>query len=108
GQLVVSLIPELEFIIGKQTPVAALLATDAESRFHMVFRSFLSVCAYKEHPLAVFLDDLQWLDAAALKLLEHLMTHPDVRHLLLIGAFRDNEVVASHPLMRTLDAIRAT
>src|ERR1700722_9403267 len=108
GHLVVSLIPELEFIIGKQPPVAALLATDAESRFHMVFRSFLSVFACKEHPLAVFLDDLQWLDAATLKLPEHLMTHPDVRLLLLIGAFRDNEVIASHPLMQTLDAIRAT
>jgi predicted ATPase/signal transduction histidine kinase/CheY-like chemotaxis protein len=108
GQLVVSLIPELEFIIGKQPPVAALPTTDAESRFHMVFRSFLAVFACKEHPLAVFLDDLQWLDAATLKLLEHLMTHPDVRHLLLIGAFRDNEVIASQPLMQTLDAIRAT
>ena len=108
GQLVVSLIPELEFVIGKQPPVASLPATDAESRFHMVFRSFLAVFACKEHPLAVFLDDLQWLDAATLKLLEHLMTHPDVRHLLLIGAFRDNEVSASHPLMQTLDAIRAT
>jgi predicted ATPase len=108
GQLVVSLIPELEFIIGKQPPVAALPATEAERRFHMVFRSFLAVIACKEHPLAVFLDDLQWLDAATLKLLEHLMTHPDVRHLLLIGAFRDNEVMASHPLMQTLDAIRAT
>ncbi len=74
----------------------------------MVFRSFLAVFACKEHPLAVFLDDLQWLDAATLKLLEHLMTHPDVRHLLLIGAFRDNEVSASHPLTQTLDAIRAT
>ena len=108
GQLVVNLIPELEFVIGKQPPVAALPATEAESRFHMVFRSFLAVFACKEHPLAVFLDDLQWLDAATLKLLEHLMTHPDVRHLLLIGAFRDNEVSASHPLMQTLDAIRAT
>jgi PAS domain S-box-containing protein len=108
GQLIVSLIPELEFIIGKQPSVASLPATDAESRFHMVFRSFLAVFACKEHPLAVFLDDLQWLDAATLKLLEHLMTHPDVRHLLLIGAFRDNEVIASHPLVQTLNAIRAT
>jgi predicted ATPase/signal transduction histidine kinase/GAF domain-containing protein/CheY-like chemotaxis protein len=108
GQLVVKLIPELEFVIGKQPPVATLPATEAENRFHLVFRSFLAVFACKEHPLAIFLDDLQWLDAATLKLLEHLMTHPDVRHLLLIGAFRDNEVSASHPLMQTLDAIRAT
>jgi PAS domain S-box-containing protein len=108
GQLIVSLIPELEFIIGQQPPVAELPATDAESRFHMVFRSFLDVFARKEHPLALFLDDLQWLDAATLKLLEHLVTHPDVRHLLLIGAFRDNEVSTSHPLIQTLNAIRQT
>jgi predicted ATPase/signal transduction histidine kinase/CheY-like chemotaxis protein len=108
GQLIVSLIPELEFIIGPQPAVAPLPATEAESRFHMVFRSFLGVFARKEHPLALFLDDVHWLDAATLKLLEHLMTHPDVRHLLLIGAFRDNEVSPSHPLRQTLNAIRAT
>ena len=108
GQLIVNLIPELELVIGKQPPVASLAGTEAESRFHMVFRSFLGVFAAKEHPLALFLDDLQWLDAATLKLLAHLTTHPDVRHLLIIGAFRDNEVSASHPLMRTLDAIRET
>jgi predicted ATPase/signal transduction histidine kinase/GAF domain-containing protein len=108
GQLIVSLIPELEVVIGQQPPVADLPATEAESRFHMVFRSFLGAFADEQHPLAVFLDDLQWLDPATLKLLEHLITHPDVRHLLMIGAFRDNEVGASHPLMQTLGAIRRT
>jgi predicted ATPase/signal transduction histidine kinase/CheY-like chemotaxis protein len=108
GQLIVNLIPEVEFVIGKQPLIAELPATEAESRFHMVFRSFVGVFADKQHPLAIFLDDLQWLDAATLKLLEHLITHPDVRHLLIIGAFRDNEVGTSHPLMRTLDAIRGT
>ena len=108
GQLLAALIPELELVIGKQPPVAELTAADAEARFHMVFRSFLACFARKEHPLAIFLDDLQWLDAATLKLLEHLMTHPDVRHLLLIGAFRDNDVSASHPLVQALHAIRGT
>ena len=108
GQLIVNLIPELEFVIGGQPPVVELPATEAETRFHMVFRSFLGVFAAAEHPLVVFLDDLQWLDAATLKLLEHIVTHPDVRHLLIIGAFRDNEVCASHPLAQTLDAIRGT
>ena len=79
---------------------------DAQNRFQMVFRRFLGVFAQKEHPLALFLDDLQWLDAATLDLLEHLVTHPEVRHLLLVGAYRDNEVGPTHPLMRTLDAIR--
>ena len=59
-----------------------------------------------EHPLALFLDDLQWLDAATLDLLEDILTQPDIGHLLLIGAYRDNEVDATHPLMRKLDAIR--
>ena len=63
-----------------------------------MFRRFLGVFARPEHPLALFLDDLQWLDAATLDLLEDLLTQPDVQHLLLIGAYRDNEVDAAHPL----------
>jgi PAS domain S-box-containing protein len=106
GQLIVNLVPELELVIGKQPAVADLPLQDAQSRFQMVFRRFLGVFARKEHPLALFLDDLQWLDAATLDLLEHLVTHPEVRHLLLVGAYRDNEVSPSNPLVRTLDAIR--
>src|ERR1700720_3891805 len=106
GQLIVNLVPELELVIGKQPPVAELPPRDAQNRFQMVFRRFLAVFARKEHPLALFLDDLQWLDTATLDLLEHLATHPEVRHLLLVGAYRDNEVGPSHPLLRTLDAIR--
>ena len=102
----VNLVPELELVIGKQPPVADLPPQDAQNRFQMVFRRFLGVFARKEHPLALFLDDLQWLDAATLDLLEHLVTHSEVRHLLLVGAYRDNEVSPSHPLLRTLDAIR--
>ena len=92
GQLMVNLIPELALIIGEQPPVPDLPPQDAQNRFQLVFRRFLGVFARPEHPLALFLDDLQWLDAATLDLLEHLVTHPEVRHLLLIGAYRDNEV----------------
>jgi PAS domain S-box-containing protein len=106
GQLIVNLVPELELVIGKQPPVADLPPQDAQNRFQMVFRCFLGVFARREHPLALFLDDLQWLDAATLDLLEHLVAHSEVRHLLLVGAYRDNEVSPSHPLLRTLDAIR--
>ncbi|HKB62574.1 MAG TPA: AAA family ATPase, partial [Burkholderiales bacterium] len=106
GQLIVNLVPELEFVIGKQPPVADLPPQDAQNRFQMVFRRFLGVFARKEHPLALFLDDLQWLDTATLDLLVHLVTHPEVRHLLLVGAYRDNEVGPAHPLLRTLEAIR--
>src|SRR5262249_58203022 len=74
--------------------------------FQLVFRRFLAVFARAEHPLALFLDDLQWLDTATLDLLEDLLTQPDQRHLLLIGAYRDNEVTSTHPLMRRLAAIR--
>jgi PAS domain S-box-containing protein len=106
GQLMVNLVPELEFVIGKQPPVADLPPQEARGRFQLVFRRFLGAFARPEHPLALFLDDLQWLDTATLELLERLVADPDVRHVLLIGAYRDNEVSSSHPLMRTLAAIR--
>jgi PAS domain S-box-containing protein len=106
GQLMVNLIPEVEFVIGKQPPVAELSPQQERGRFQLVFRRFLGAFARPEHPLALFLDDLQWLDTATLELLERLVTDPDVRHVLLIGAYRDNEVSSSHPLMRTLGAIR--
>ena len=98
----VDLVPELKLIIGEQAPVPELPPQDAQRRFQLVFRRFLAVFARPEHPLALFLDDLQWLDAATLDLLEDLLTQTDVRHVLLIGAYRDNEVTSAHPLMRTL------
>jgi PAS domain S-box-containing protein len=106
GQLIVNLVPELELVIGKQPPVAELPPQDAKNRFQLVLRRFFAVFARPEHPLALFLDDLQWLDRATLDLLEHLVTHPAVQHLLLVGAYRDNEVGPTHPLRRTLETIR--
>jgi len=126
GQLMVDLVPELKLILGEQPPVPDLPPQDAQRRFQLVFRRFIGVFARPEHPLALFLDDLQWLDAATLDLLEDLFTsdfadqrssqpietklrrtgQPDVRHLMLIGAYRDNEVNSAHPLMRKLEAIR--
>ena len=106
GQLIVDLVPELALIIGEQPPVPELPPQDAQGRFQLVFRRFISVFARPEHPLALFLDDLQWLDAATLDLLEDLLTRTDVQHLLVIGAYRDNEVNPSHPLMRKLEMMR--
>jgi PAS domain S-box-containing protein len=106
GQLMVTLIPELEPLIGPQLPVPELPPQDAQRRFQLVFRRFIGVFAQAEHPLALFLDDLQWLDAATLDLIEDLLTRSDLKHLMLIGAYRDNEVDGAHPLMRELDAIR--
>ncbi len=106
GQLIVDIIPQVELIIGRQPPVPDLPLTEARNQFDMVFRQFLGIFATKEHPLVVFLDDLQWVDSASLKLLEHIITYPDITYLLLIGAYRDNEVSPTHPLMLTLDSIR--
>jgi PAS domain S-box-containing protein len=106
GSLVLNLVPELKFIIGEQPAIPDLPPTDAKARFQSVLRRFIGVFAKPEHPLALFLDDLQWLDAATLDLIEDLLTQQDVRHLLLIGAYRNNEVGPSHPLARKLEAIR--
>jgi predicted ATPase/signal transduction histidine kinase len=106
GQLIISLIPELEFIIGKQPPVSDLAPQEAQARFQMVFRRFLAAFAGPDHPLALFLDDLQWVDNATLELLEHFVFEPELHHVLLIGAYRDNEVGPSHALARVLAAMR--
>ncbi|MGC2721443.1 MAG: serine/threonine-protein kinase PknK, partial [Candidatus Acidiferrales bacterium] len=108
GLLIVELVPELKHIIGEQPPVPELPPQEAQRRFQLVFRRFIGVFARPEHPLALFLDDLQWLDAATLDLLEDLLTRTDLQHLLLIGAYRDNEVDSTHPLIRKLNAIRQT
>jgi serine/threonine protein kinase len=104
--LIADLVPELKLIIGDQPPLPELDPQQAQSRFRLVFRRFIGVFARPEHPLALFLDDLQWLDPATLDLLEDLLTRSDLQHLMLIGAYRDNEVDAAHPLTRKLDVIR--
>ncbi|MEA2849684.1 MAG: hypothetical protein QOG78_4965, partial [Rhodospirillaceae bacterium] len=107
ARLMVDLVPELDLVIGEQPPVPELPPQDAQRRFQLVVRRFIGVFARSDHPLTLFLDDLQWLDAATLNLLDDLLTQADVRHLLLIGAYRDNEVDAAHPLMRKLEAIKS-
>jgi PAS domain S-box-containing protein len=107
GRLMVDVVPDLKFIIGEQPPVAELPLQDAHRRFQLVFRRFIGIFARPEHPLALFLDDLQWLDPATLDLVEDLLTRSDLQHLMLIGAYRDNEVTAAHPLMRKLEAIKS-
>ncbi|WP_164013584.1 AAA family ATPase [Pyxidicoccus trucidator] len=106
GQLVLDLIPQVELILGPQPPVPELPPTQARHRLSLVLRRFIGVFARQEHPLALFLDDLQWADFASLALLQDLMTRPETQCLLVIGAYRDNEVPPSHPLMRTLDRAR--
>jgi PAS domain S-box-containing protein len=106
AKLMTDLIPELKLIIGEPPPVPELPQLQAQSRFHLAFRHFVGVFAQADRPLALFLDDLQWLDPATLDLMEDLLTRPEMRHLLLIGAYRDNEVDEAHPLARRLATIR--
>src|SRR4029077_18798482 len=106
AKLIVNLVPELQLIIGEPPPVPDLPLQEAQRRFQLVLRRFIGVFASPEHPLALFLDDLQWLDSATLDWIEDLLTQSDVRHLMLIGAYRDNEVDSFHPLRAKLDAIR--
>src|ERR1700749_515521 len=106
GRLLTDLIPDLVRLIGPQPTVAVLSPVDAQLRFQTVFQRFVGVFARAEHPLVIFVDDLQWLDPATLTLIEYLLLHPDTRHLLLIGAYRDNEVDAAHPLMLKVETLR--
>jgi PAS domain S-box-containing protein len=107
GRLITDLVPELTLIIGNQPPLAELPPRETRRRFEQAFQRFIGVFARPEHPLALFLDDLQWLDAATLDLLEALLTRSGLSHVTLIGAYRDNEVDADHPLSRKLKAIKA-
>jgi predicted ATPase/transcriptional regulator with GAF, ATPase, and Fis domain len=108
GGVLAEVIPEIELIIGKQAPPPPLDPTEARNRFGYVFQSFISALARKEHPLVVFLDDLQWVDAATLDLLHGLLTGPGIQHLLLIGAYRDNEVDDSHLLTWAVNRLEAS
>ncbi|MEP6490289.1 trifunctional serine/threonine-protein kinase/ATP-binding protein/sensor histidine kinase [Microcoleus vaginatus GB2-A3] len=105
---IIEVIPELERIIGQQPPVPELSGSAAQNRFNLLFDKFIQVFARKEHPLVIFLDDLQWADSASLKLIQLLINATDNRYLLLIGAYRDNEVFPAHPLMLALAEIQKT
>ncbi|MEH2023116.1 ATP-binding sensor histidine kinase [Nostoc sp.] len=105
GQLLIEVIPELEQMIGKQPAIAELSGSGAQNRFHLLFQNFIQVFTTIEHPLVMFLDDLQWADLASLNLLKLLMGS-NRGYLFIIGAYRDNEVFAAHSLMLTLDEIK--
>jgi len=106
GQVMIEVIPELESLIGKQPPALELSPSAAQNRFNLLFLKFTQVFAAPEHPLVIFIDDLQWADSASLKLMHLLMSEADISYLLLIGAYRDNEVNPVHPLVLTLDEIQ--
>lgn len=102
GQLIIDVIPALQFIIGPQPPLPELPPAEAENRFKLTFLAFIASFAQIDHPLVLFLDDWQWMDAASRQLLESLFTSGDTHHLLLIGAYRDDEMPPEHPVWSML------
>ncbi len=106
GAVIAEVIPEINLIIGSQPPVPELGPNESQNRFNRVFKKFVRVFAAKEHPLVLFLDDLQWADLASLKLINLLATEEEIESLLIIGAYRDNEVNPTHPLIKTIDTIQ--
>ncbi|MBE9161598.1 AAA family ATPase [Tychonema sp. LEGE 06208] len=108
GQVLIDVIPELEEIIGKQPSAIELAASAAQNRFNLLFVKFIEVFATLEHPLVMFLDDLQWADSASLGLMKLLMSQAEGGYLFIIGAYRDNEVFPAHPLMLALEEIQKT
>ena len=106
AQVIIEVIPELERIIGKQPSVSQLSGSAAQNRFNLLFPKFIQVFTKKEHPLVIFLDDLQWADSASLKLMQLLMSEANTQYLLLIGAYRDNEVSPAHPFIMTVDEMK--
>ncbi|MFC1886405.1 AAA family ATPase, partial [Thermodesulfobacteriota bacterium] len=106
GRIIIDVIPEVKEIIGDQPAVPDLGPMESQNRFNLVFLSFIRVFCQKEHPLVIFLDDLQWVDAATLKLIDLMMTDDEMNYLFFIGAYRDNEVDPAHPLMMTLENLQ--
>lgn len=108
GQVIIEVIPELEKIIGQQAPAIELSGTAAQNRFNLLFQKFLQVFTTPEHPLVIFLDDLQWADTASLKLIQLLHSDSQTSYLFTIGAYRDSEVYPAHPLMLMLNEVENT
>ena len=106
GGALAEVIPEIELIVGKQPSPPRVGPAEALNRFQVIFQKFVSTIAQPGRPLVIFLDDLQWADAATLSLLQPLLSGADIQSLFLMGAYRDNEVDAAHPLTRTLTALK--
>jgi len=105
GQLLIDLVPRVALILGPQPPAPEVGGAEARVRFQGVLMAFLNVFSTRDHPLVLFLDDLQWADPGSLEFIERLLTDSTVGYLLVVAAYRDNEVNAAHPLTVTLDVL---
>ncbi|MEM9806070.1 MAG: AAA family ATPase [Cyanobacteria bacterium P01_D01_bin.56] len=106
AQVIIELIPELETILGGQPPVSELSGVAAQNRFNLLFQKFIQVFTTPEHPLVIFIDDLQWADSGSLNLIQVLMAESQTGYLFLLGAYRDNEVFPAHPFMFTINELK--
>jgi hypothetical protein len=107
AQVLVELVPDLKFVLGEVAPVPSLGPRETQARLAFALRRFIAACATPEHPLLLFLDDLQWCDAASRALLEDLVRNETASSLLVVGAYRSTEVDATHPLARWLERLTA-
>jgi len=107
GKVIADVIPELTILLGKQAEVAVLPPVEARNRFNNLFAAFLVSISRENNPLILFIDDLQWCDSATFDFLQHLFANSeDFPHLFFMGAYRHNEVDASHPLVFLLKEIK--
>ena len=108
GQVLIDVIPQLELIIGPQPAVAQVGPQEIQNRFNLVFQNFFQAISQPKHPFILFIDDLQWADSASLNLLKTLITDPKAQHFLIIGAYRNNEVNATHPLRLMVNELQTS
>ncbi|MBK9498447.1 MAG: AAA family ATPase [Leptospiraceae bacterium] len=106
GQIIVEVIPELETLIGRQPPVSELGLAESKNRFNLVFQNFIKAFCQEEHAIAIFLDDLQWADTPSIYLVESILTNPEMKFLLLILSFRDNEVLPTDAFSLMLEDLK--
>ena len=106
GRLITDVIPEVELIVGEQPSIPELGPAESQNRFNLVFQKFINVFAQKEHPLTVFLDDMQWADSATLNLIQTVITGSSIKYLCFIFAYRDNEIDIVHPFNLMIEKVR--
>jgi len=106
GRIIVDMLPEAALVLGPQSSLQTLSASDEQNRFNVTLQNFIQAFMSEEHPLVLFLDDMQWADAASISFLQRFASSPDLHHVMLIGAYRANEIVADHPFNEALNQFK--